>query len=136
MRFPLVYRYMSPDGRSWVGSVQDGRRRNAYGICRSNAWLEEAFRQYPPETFTYEELEWLPPGCAEEKLRAAEQRYINRFHSWAREFGFNILPAKWKGNSLGQRVARQRASLRTKRQLAEQRLKWQARQQAAARCST
>lgn len=56
---PVVYRFIcpDPDGRSYVGSVSDGRKRPDIGIARSNSRLEEAFVRHPPETWAYEVLE-------------------------------------------------------------------------------
>src|SRR5262245_40732133 len=107
-RFPIVYRFVCPDGRSYVGAVADGRKRQKYGIARSNSWLKAAFEIYPPETFTFELLEQLPYGSSEEKLRAREQYHINRLRSWLPEFGFNITPAVWRGNGLAQQAGRAR----------------------------
>jgi hypothetical protein len=93
---PIVYRYICPDGRSYVGAVGDGRRRDVYGIKRSNARLLDAFEQFPPETWTFEVLERLPPGHSFQHyrdLREAEQRHIDRLRSWDPVFGFNIQPA-------------------------------------------
>jgi hypothetical protein len=106
-RAPAVYRFTSPDGRSYVGSVKDCRKRGDRGIQRTNARLLAAFEKYPPETFIYEVLEHLPRRCPESELRAAEQRHIDRLQTWAPEAGFNISPAIWKGDGPSQRAARQ-----------------------------
>src|SRR6476620_9918210 len=90
---PAVYRFVCPDGRSYVGAVSDIRRRADHGIQRSNTRLRLAFEQYPPETWRYEVLELLPPGCSKRKLHAAEQRHINRLHSCEPDSGFNVVPA-------------------------------------------
>lgn len=102
----IVYRFLSLDSRSYVGSVQDGRKRADEGIGRSNQRLEAAFTQYPPETWVYEVLEHLPPGCSEQTLREAEQRHIDRLRSWLPEFGFNIAPAVWDEDGPMQRAVR------------------------------
>jgi hypothetical protein len=107
-RAPAVYRFVCPDGRSYVGAVTDIRKREVRGIARSNPWLAAAFEQYPPDTFTYEILERLPPGCSRGQLREAEQRHIERLRSWAPESGFNICPATWNGDGPGELAARQR----------------------------
>jgi hypothetical protein len=104
---PAVYRFVSPDGRSYVGSVSDYRNRAANGIYRSNERLEAAFEQYPPESFVFEILERLSPGCSERELRKAEQRHINRLRSWKPESGFNMYPAIWQGDGPSQRAGRQ-----------------------------
>jgi hypothetical protein len=73
-----VYRFIAPDGRSYVGSCSDSRGRADNGIQRKNQRLLEAFERHPPKTFTFEILERLPPGCTERRLRKAEQRHIDR----------------------------------------------------------
>jgi hypothetical protein len=90
---PAVYRFVCPDGRSYVGGTSDRRSRANRGIGRFNARLAVAFEQYPPETWTYEILELLAPGCSEQELRAAEQRHIDRLRSCEPDAGFNIWPA-------------------------------------------
>src|SRR5262249_17594738 len=92
---PAVYRFICPDGRSYVGSVRDCRKRANNGIQRSNSRLLAAFEQHPPETFAYEVLERLPPRCSKRELREAEQRHIDRLGSWSPEAGFNIASAIW-----------------------------------------
>jgi hypothetical protein len=89
-RAPVVYRFVCPDGRSYVGSVSDSRNRFNNGIARSNSRLIAAFAKYPPETWTYEILEELRPGCSVRELREAEQRYMELFASLVPEGGFNI----------------------------------------------
>jgi hypothetical protein len=106
-RAPIVYRFICPDRRSYVGGVSDGPKRVDHGIARSNPRLEEAFAQYPPETWTYEILEWLSPGCSKQELWEAEQRHIDRLQTWSPEFGFNIMPAIWAGDGPSQRAGRQ-----------------------------
>jgi hypothetical protein len=104
---PVVYRFISPDGRSYVGSTKYSRERSSGGIQRSNPRLLAAFEQYPPETFVFEILERLPPDCGVWKLRKAEQRHINRLRSWKPEAGFNMHPAIWQGDGPSQRAGRQ-----------------------------
>jgi hypothetical protein len=106
-RAPAVYRFISPDGRSYVGSVKDCRKRGDEGIRRTNSRLLAAFEKYPPETFIYEVLERLPRRCPKWELRAAEQRHIDRLRSWAPEAGFNVDPAVWEGDGPAHRAARQ-----------------------------
>jgi hypothetical protein len=96
---PAIYRFVCPDGRSYVGSTSYPRDRNLRGLERSNSWLLEAFERHPPETWTYEVLEKLPYGCSKEEVLDAEQQHIERLGSWMKEHGFNIHPAVWEGNS-------------------------------------
>lgn len=96
---PAVYRFICPDGRSYVGAVRDCRKRAEKGIARSNPWLEAAFKKYPPESWTYEILERLRPGCTKQDLREAEQRHMALLNSWDPEAGFNMFPAVWTVDS-------------------------------------
>ena len=91
-RAAAVYRFVSPDGRSYVGSMKDCRNR-AKKLWRSNERLKAAFLKYPPETFRYEVLEHLPRLTPVLEIRRAEQRHIERLHAWTPEAGFNIGPA-------------------------------------------
>jgi hypothetical protein len=85
----VVYRFVCPDGRSYVGGCINinGRPRT---IHRSNKRVQAAFKQYPCETWTFEILERLPVGCPECELREAEQRHIDRLRTMEPEFGFNV----------------------------------------------
>jgi hypothetical protein len=91
---PVVYRYICPDGRSYVGAVANEQYRFQNGIQRNNPLLREAFTQYPSETWTYEILERLRPGCSEDELRVAENHHINRLRTLDPKYGFNIYPAQ------------------------------------------
>jgi hypothetical protein len=103
---PAVYRFICPDGRSYVGAVGNSRWRADGGLRRCNTRLLAAFEEHPPEHWTYEVLERLPPGCSRRELREAEQRHIDALCSWSPEAGFNILPAV-EGDGPAQRAARQ-----------------------------
>lgn len=95
---PAVYRFICPDGRSYVGAVANERDRAKYGINRRNKLLDEAFERYPPEAWTYEVLERLWPGCSEQELRRAEQRHIDRLRTLDPEHGFNMDLARRRGH--------------------------------------
>ena len=105
-KFPAVYRFISPDGRSYVGAISDYRKRG--DIRRSNPRLLAAFELHPPETWVFELLEQLPPGCSVKALREAEQHHIDRLRSWLPDFGFNMAPAAWTADGPSQRAGRQR----------------------------
>lgn len=90
---PAVYKYTCPDGRVYVGGCPDWRTRDRYGLKRSNSRMKEAFKKHPPETWTFEILEKLKPGCWTKTLRRAEQRHIVRLRSWDPKYGFNIFAA-------------------------------------------
>jgi hypothetical protein len=125
--FPAVYRYVCPDGRSYVGAVANIEERDEDGICRLNPWLAAAFERYPPETFVFEILERLPPGSSKREMREAEQRHIERLRSWSPENGFNIYPAVWDGDGAGQVAARERRGTQVRAQLAAWRFRNQSR---------
>ena len=89
-RAPAVYRFVCPDGRSYVGAVSDISERTKYGVDRSNARLRAAFERYPSGRWTFEVLEQLRPGCSKQELHTAEQHHIERLRSWLPDNGFNI----------------------------------------------
>lgn len=94
---PAVYRWVSPDMRSYVGSTMYSGTRSI-GLSRTNRWIRTALREYPCKTWTYEVLERLDPGCSRSELNSAEQQHIWRLRSWMPEYGYNIRPAiKFKG---------------------------------------
>src|SRR5262249_37143998 len=106
---PAVYRYVCPDGRSYVGSTHDHEVRLHAGIERSNPRLTSALTKYPAETWTFELLQLLPPGSVVPVLRAAEQHHIERLRTRDPKHGFNILPAVFarsKNQPHGQHHAR------------------------------
>jgi hypothetical protein len=111
---PAVYRYVAPDGRSYVGSISDVRVRDRAGLGRSNAWIAKALATYPPETWRSEILEWLPIGCSAEVLLQAEQKHIDLLRTFRPKYGFNVAPALWFGDTPGVRVAQKRAADRTR----------------------
>ena len=87
---PAVYRFVCPDGRSYVGSTPNHRTRNNRGIARTNRWLVEVFGRHLPDTWVYEVLETLPPGCSKTMMEAAEQRHIDRLDTTDPAHGFNV----------------------------------------------
>jgi hypothetical protein len=92
---PAVYRFIAPDGRSYVGSTCDRRKRVKGGICRRNPQLLQTFVTYPPETWAFEILQALPPGCPDFIRIRAEQQHIDRLRSWDPAHGFNMSPADY-----------------------------------------
>lgn len=114
---PAIYRFISPDGRCYVGSASDVRMRNRGGLSRSNSWIAEVVEKHPLETWTFEVLEELLPGCSKEALRRAEQRHIERFRSWDRQHGFNMHPAVWFGETPGILAARERRAEQTRQMI-------------------
>ena len=74
-----VYRFIAPDGRSYVGSCTEIDRHGRQGLGRSNSRMVEVFDRHPPETWKFDIMERLPPGCSKADRRAAEQRHIDRF---------------------------------------------------------
>jgi hypothetical protein len=96
---PAIYRWVCPDGRSYVGSTGNHHVRKRPRVDRVNRLLRTAFKRYPPEKWTYEILEQLLPHCSRQQLRATEQQHIRRLRSWRPEFCFNINPATWTGDA-------------------------------------
>jgi hypothetical protein len=88
---PVVYRYVAPDGRSYVGSVRHGQKRSV-ALARTNTRIRTALKDYPAATWFYEVLESFAPGCSDLALRVAEQRHIERLRTWMPEYGFNMCP--------------------------------------------
>jgi len=123
---PAVYRFICPDGRSYVGAVADIRKRFDRGIARSNPWLDAAFKLHPPETWTYEILERLPPSCSIPRLREAEQRHIDHLGCWKPDTGFNMNPPVWAANGPMQKEARCRSADQTRTMMARKRAEWAA----------
>ena len=117
-RAPAVYRFIAPDGRSYVGSRANWRPRQRDGINpprrKINSRLAEALVQYPAKTWTFELLEHLPGGCSKTIRFRAEQRHIDRLRSWDPAHGFNMDPADCDSASPECREAhRQRIVART-----------------------
>ena len=90
---PAVYRFVAPDGRVYVDSRADVRKREQIGMLPSNPWIAAALALYPAETWTFELLRTFPPGYPAEPRLLAEQRYIERYRSWDPARGFNANPA-------------------------------------------
>jgi hypothetical protein len=74
------------------------RNRHKHVIA-NNKRARTALDRYPPETWSFEILEWLPHDKKLSFDRAireqyeAEQRHIDRLRTQSPEFGFNIFPA-------------------------------------------
>jgi hypothetical protein len=90
-RLPIVYRFVCPAERSYVGSVLDGTVRGAE-FGRMNARIAAA----GVSDWRFEILERLQPGCSESELRAAERRHMIALKSMHPEHGYNVLPPAMK----------------------------------------
>lgn len=93
---PAVYRYICPDGRSYVGSTWFSKLRPVNGLSRSNARIDAALKEYPAETWVFEIIELLPGHSAGDVLHKtleAEQRHIDRLGTLNPERGFNVVSA-------------------------------------------
>ncbi len=93
MSNPAVYRFICPDGRSYVGSRKDITRREREGLDPyfSNPRILEALKKHPLKTWRFEILERL---SSDQDRHVAEQRHIDRLRTWDPQYGFNILPAE------------------------------------------
>ena len=107
-----------------MGSEADCRKRGDK-LGRRNARLLTAFERYPPESFRFEILQWLAPGCSEQELRAAEQRHIDRLRAWQPARGFNMHPAVWQGDGPSQRAGRAYRAAITRKMLRDRQQAYQ-----------
>jgi hypothetical protein len=105
---PAVYRFLAPDGRSYVGSRADCRRREREGIGPNNNRLRAALAIYSADSWTFEILQVLPAGCSDQIRLRAEQHHIDRLRSWDPACGFNIIPANCDAASFQRREANRR----------------------------
>jgi hypothetical protein len=85
-----VYRFVCPDGRSYVGSTHDLGTRSVKGLLRNNRRIKAALEKYPPETWRFEILERLPSGRPFQEAVEAEQRHIERLGTLNPKRGFNV----------------------------------------------
>jgi hypothetical protein len=114
-----VYRFVCPDGRSYVGSTHDLRKRPLKGLSRSNRRIKAVIEKFPPETWRFEVLELLPSRRPFHEAVEAEQRHIDRLGTLDPERGFNMVRAaaefdRWISIKIGQTwVSRPRRLLRT-----------------------
>jgi hypothetical protein len=91
MKAPGVYRFICPDGRSYVGAARDIHNRGRGGLGRRNSRIDKALESHPSETWTFEVLEELPAGCSETALQRAEQCHIERLSAFLPERRFDVL---------------------------------------------
>jgi hypothetical protein len=82
----VVYRFIAPDGRSYVGSTWCSGLRQPT-LSRSNSRIKTASEKYPPETWSFELLERVPVG---QSRFEAEQRHIDRLGTLNPDRGFNM----------------------------------------------
>jgi hypothetical protein len=113
-RSPAIYRFICPDGRSYVGSRNDCRARREQGIQGSNARLQTPLKQYPAHMWSYEVLQELRPGCLERERLILEQHHIDRYRALDPAYGFNILPASGAKGGRAPAAKRARANRRRK----------------------
>jgi hypothetical protein len=121
---PAIYRFVCPDGRCYVGHTGNHHIRDRHGLSCSNSWIAETIATHPLETWTFEVLEDLPPGCSKETLRRAEQHHIEQLRSFLPEHGFNVWPAWWFGDTPGVLAGRARRAEETREMLRRKKLWW------------
>jgi hypothetical protein len=87
-----VYRFICPDGRSYVGSntSYSSKIRAFEGLSRSNRRIKAISEIHPPNTWRFELLENLPLNCPYQEVLEAEQRQIDRLGTLDPERGFNM----------------------------------------------
>jgi hypothetical protein len=88
-----VYRFICPDGRSYVGSTHNLRARAVKGLLRSNRRIKAVIQKHPPETWRFEVLERLPSRRPFQEAVKAEQQHIERLGTLNPEHGFNVYAA-------------------------------------------
>jgi predicted DNA-binding transcriptional regulator AlpA len=89
-----VYRFVCPDGRSYVGSRIDCRgKEETGGVDRLNSRLSEALKLYPRDTWRFEIIEILDRSLSYRERRAREQFHIDRLGSGDPRRGFNVMRA-------------------------------------------
>src|SRR5262249_28690167 len=96
---PGVYRFICPDGRSYVGSRRWLERRKRIGMQPSNKRLQSILVKYPSEMWTFEIIELIPWRMYTRPLGNTyerEQYHIERLRSWDPAHGFNMEAACWR----------------------------------------
>lgn len=92
----VIYRYVSPNGKSYVGQTTDEHKRK---LCFNNkkyysgSRLDNAIKKYGAENFTYEVLyrnEYLTIEEAIEDLNLKEQEYIEKFDSYNNGYNMTV----------------------------------------------
>jgi hypothetical protein len=89
--YTAVYRFICPDGRSYVGSREDCQWRERVGIKPSNARLRKALKKYPAHTWKFEIIEMLKYRSNNQYMR--EQYHIERLRTMDPRYGFNVVRA-------------------------------------------
>lgn len=92
----IIYRYISPNGKSYIGQTTNERKRK---ICFNNkkyysgSRLDNAIKKYGAENFTYEVLyrnEYKTIKEAIEDLNEKEREYIDKFDSYRNGYNMTI----------------------------------------------
>lgn len=94
MIYGIIYRYVSPSGKSYIGQTTDEqKRRNCFNDRKyySGKRMDRAIKKYGAENFTYEVLycgEYTTMNEAIADLNRKEQEYITLFDSYHN--GYNM----------------------------------------------
>src|SRR4249920_2896580 len=88
-REAIVYAWICPDGRKYIGAVSNGNDRSKR-VERRNDRIAEALEKHPENTWKYELLARLPRSKATAYLHTIEQMYIDMYQTMDPRYGFNI----------------------------------------------
>jgi len=93
----LIYMYISPSGKKYIGqTINERNRKSQHKVktSRSKTYFGKAIRKYGFENFEYKVLIKFKPNIDKIKLKRIlnklEQRYIKLYKSDEREFGYNL----------------------------------------------
>lgn len=101
----VVYRYIAPDGRCYVGqTIDENRRKHEFSSMAKcgyrSAKLKKAIEKYGVESFTYEVLfskEYESKEAAQKELLDIEEHYIKHFDSYNNGFNMTLGGLSIKG---------------------------------------
>lgn len=119
MIYGIIYRYVSPSGKSYIGQTTDEQKRRQCFNDRkyySGSRMDHAIKKYGSENFTYEvlyrnEYETMEEAIAD--LNRKEQEYIKKFDSYKNGYNMTLGGEGVRGLFLTpDAVARMRAGLK------------------------
>ncbi len=119
MIYGVIYRYVSPSGKSYIGQTTDEvKRRRCFNDRKyySGKRMDKAIKKYGAENFTYEVLfrgEYETMDKAIEDLNRREREYIRQFNSYHNGYNMTLGGEGVRGLfPTPDAVARMRAGLR------------------------
>jgi group I intron endonuclease len=111
-------------GKLYIGSAEDivnrwgSHRKDLRKEIHANVYLQRAWNKYGEETFAFEVIEFTPSNNKKFRLER-EQYWMDKFQSYKRKYGYNLLPKA--GSPLGskKKVPNWNLGIKTGPQLAE-----------------